>query len=131
MSVRALSSVSGGPDTAYGPTMRAAAGLGAGAADGWNARGASSARSRSATALSDSRATAAGAPPVTRCLADLFCSAALRVAAMLVGAAEGAATVSVTPGVVSAVGVASRLDRLIDPRYRPAPSASTTVAAHA
>src|SRR5216110_2376502 len=34
MSARALSSVSGGPDTAYGPTMRAAAGLGAGAGAG-------------------------------------------------------------------------------------------------
>src|SRR5205823_9955897 len=125
MSARALSSVSGGPDTAYGPTMRAA-GLGAGAgAAALDAPSAGTPRSRTCSVtLSFTaywRSAARGADGVgedrTRC--------------MSCGAAEGAAAVSVAAGVVRALGAATCLGRTPDPRYRPAPSATTTVAAHA
>ena len=129
-SARALSSVSGGPVRAYGPTMRPT--VGAGAVDRWNARWASSAATSSAgwsfTADLRSAATVVGAAGAdrTRCICR--------------GAAGGTAAGSGAAGAGSAFAVATSplfcttarcLGRTPEPRYRPAPSASTTVAAHA
>src|SRR5207249_12103392 len=101
-SARALSSVIGGSVRAYGPTMRltVGAGAGGGAADGWNARWASSAATASAgwsfTADLRSAATVVGAAGAdrTRCIRR--------------GAAGGAAAAgSVAAGAVSALAVAT------------------------
>src|SRR2546430_1517704 len=129
-SARALSSVSGGPVRAYGPTMRPT--VGAGAVDRGKARWASSAATSSAgwafTADLRSAATVVGAAGAdrTRCICR--------------GAAGGTAAGSSAAGAGSAFAVATSplfcttarcLGRTPEPRYRPAPSASTTVAAHA
>src|SRR2546422_9551225 len=71
-SARALSSVSGGPDTAYGPTMRVTvgAGVGGGPADGCTSRAARSDATSSAgwsfTADLRSAATVVGAAGADR-----------------------------------------------------------------
>src|SRR5256885_9598722 len=126
MSARALLSVSGAPVRAYGPAMRPTVGAGAGAADGWNARWASSAATASAgwsfTADLRSAATVVGAAGAdrTRCICR--------------GAAGGTAAGS---GVAGAGGglprptsppflpTAPRPARKPAPRYRPPPRAGT------
>src|SRR5439155_19749054 len=108
---RELSRVSGGPVRAYGPTMRPTAGTGrgAGAADGWNALGASSAGSSFPADLR-SAATVGGAAGAdrTRCIG--------RGAAGGTAAGSGAAfAVATSPLFCS---TARCLGRTPEPRYR-------------